>query len=171
MRLPRWLSTCVRLTLEQTLQTLRFSRFLSILKNDIILVQPPAVPTDKAPAVLSPAIQRFIAEAVDVDVDSVNAARHHKARPNGMQYAITRRLSSKYNALPRRTLYVCEINNGRYQKGAICDTWWWPEPGLVGVDTVRLLRVRCTEPGRVREEGVGRQRNDVEDYEKMSIDP
>ncbi|KAJ7185106.1 hypothetical protein GGX14DRAFT_383711 [Mycena pura] len=72
MRLP-WLSPgCVgsKLTLAQTLL---FSRLLSLLKDDILLVQPLRVSTDEAPTILPPSVSEFMADAVGIALDSVAA--------------------------------------------------------------------------------------------------
>ncbi|KAF7332740.1 hypothetical protein MKEN_00157500 [Mycena kentingensis (nom. inval.)] len=69
--LPRWLSKRLPLTLDQTM---RFSRLLAVIKNDIVLVYPASTPTTKAPPLLSPVFQEFIAEAVDIELPTVSSA-------------------------------------------------------------------------------------------------
>ncbi|KAF7323566.1 hypothetical protein MKEN_00576900 [Mycena kentingensis (nom. inval.)] len=71
LHLPRWLSSRLRLTLDQTL---RFSRLTSVLKNDILLVYPATTPAHKAPPVLSPVFQEFLADAVGIDSTTVTSA-------------------------------------------------------------------------------------------------
>ncbi|KAJ7216341.1 hypothetical protein GGX14DRAFT_391184 [Mycena pura] len=70
MRLP-WLSpgcSDSKLTLAQALL---FSRLLSLLKDDILLVQPLRVSTDEAPTILPPSVSEFMADAVGIALDSV----------------------------------------------------------------------------------------------------
>ncbi|KAJ7759415.1 hypothetical protein DFH07DRAFT_1023762 [Mycena maculata] len=52
-------------------QTLRFTRLLSNLKNDIILVQPSRILTTEAPAVLPPSIKTFLAAALVISEELV----------------------------------------------------------------------------------------------------
>ncbi|KAJ6546711.1 hypothetical protein DFH09DRAFT_1320880 [Mycena vulgaris] len=55
-------------------QTLCFTRLLSVLKRDILLVQPANVPTgtEEAPLILPPSIAEFVADAVGVPESSVS---------------------------------------------------------------------------------------------------
>jgi hypothetical protein len=53
-------------------QTITFTRLLSVLKHDILLVQPSSVSTDEAPLVLPPTITTFIAASVEISEQSVH---------------------------------------------------------------------------------------------------
>ncbi|KAJ7216431.1 hypothetical protein GGX14DRAFT_358771 [Mycena pura] len=52
-------------------QVSTFMRFLSILKDDILLCQPHFVPTDAPPPFLPPSVQVFTSKAVDIPYESV----------------------------------------------------------------------------------------------------
>jgi hypothetical protein len=71
------LSILTQLSTHSVLKSLSLSQILdflsrvSLLKRDITLAQPTDLPTGKAPDILPPLIQAFLAESIGIDTNSI----------------------------------------------------------------------------------------------------